>query len=53
MIDELQKLKPLLYQNIQFKYVFTSLAFRFSFLMRGHDHIISEKESWKHLPALT
>ncbi len=53
MIDELQKLKPLLYQNIQLKYVFTSLAFRFSFLMRGYDHIISEKENWKHLPALT
>jgi DNA polymerase III subunit delta' len=53
MIDELHKIKPLLYQNVQFKLAFTSLAFRFGFLMRGHDPVIPEKENWKHLPALT
>ncbi len=52
MIDEVQKLKSFLYQNVQFKYVFTSLAFRFGYLMRGHDPVIPEKDSWKHLPAL-
>lgn len=52
MIEHLQRLKGLLYQNIQFKYIFTVLAIRFSFLMRGKDPIISDQENWKHLPAL-
>ncbi|MEX0994739.1 MAG: hypothetical protein WD599_04370 [Balneolaceae bacterium] len=52
MISHLQKLKGLLYQNIQFKLIFTVLAIRFSFLMRGKDPIISDDENWKHLPAL-
>lgn len=52
MISHLGQLKPLLYQNVQFKLVFTVLAIRFGFLMRGQDPCISEGEEWKHLPAL-
>lgn len=53
MIEELQKLKELFYQNVQFKLIFTSLAFRFGQLIRGHDPYISSKTPWQHLPAFT
>lgn len=53
MIKHLQDLKGLLYQNVQLKLILTVLAFRFSFLMRGMDPVISENEAWRHLPALT
>lgn len=53
MIEDLQNLKILLYQNVQFKLVFTALAFRFGFLMRGFEPHIPADEPWKHMPALT
>ncbi|MEX2600265.1 MAG: RuvB-like domain-containing protein [Balneolaceae bacterium] len=53
MISHLGQLKPLLFQNVQFKFVFTVLAIRFGFLMRGRDPYIPEGEEWRHLPALT
>jgi DNA polymerase-3 subunit delta' len=52
MIDHLQQLKRLLYQNVQFKYIFTALALRFAHLMRGLEPVISKEENWRHLPAL-
>ncbi|MEX1062716.1 MAG: hypothetical protein WEC12_03870 [Balneolaceae bacterium] len=52
MISQLQGLSGVLYQNVQFKLVFTALAFRFSFLMRGKDPVIPDEQSWQHLPAL-
>ncbi|MEX0770603.1 MAG: DNA polymerase III subunit delta' C-terminal domain-containing protein, partial [Balneolaceae bacterium] len=52
MIEHLQGLKGLLYQNIQFKLIFTVLAIRYSFLMRGKDPVIPTDENWQHLPAL-
>ncbi len=51
MIENLQHLKTLLYQNVQFKLIFTVLSFRFSYLMRGNDPVITGEDSWKHLPA--
>jgi DNA polymerase III subunit delta' len=53
MIEELQKLKELFYQNVQFKLIFTVMAFRFGQLIRGHDPSISSKTPWQHLPAFT
>jgi len=53
MIEHLQDLKGLLYQNVQLKLILTALSFRFSFLMRGMDPAIPEKDGWRHLPALT
>lgn len=53
MIEHLQSLKQLLYQNVQLKYIFTALSMRFTALMRGVDPLINEDEAWKHLPALT
>jgi len=53
MIGHLQELKDLLYQNVQFKFIFTVLSLRFFYLMRGKDPIIKENENYKHLPALT
>jgi DNA polymerase III subunit delta' len=53
MIEHLQNLKQLLYQNVQLKYIFTALSMRFTALMRGVDPLINEDEAWKHLPALT
>ncbi|CAN5145727.1 DNA polymerase III subunit delta' [soil metagenome] len=53
MIEELQKLKELFYHSVQFKLIFTSLAFRFGNLMRGLEPYISNKTPWQHLPAFT
>ncbi|WP_069131286.1 DNA polymerase III subunit [Rhodohalobacter halophilus] len=53
MIEHLQNLKQLLYQNVQLKYIFSVLSMRFSSLMRGVEPVIPEDESWKHLPAFS
>lgn len=53
MITQVNKCKPMIYQNVQPKLIFTSLAFRFSSLMRDRDPIISNQDSWKHLPAFS
>jgi len=53
MIEELQKLKELFYNNVQFKLIFTALAFRFGNLMRGEEPLISDETPWKHLPAFS
>lgn len=52
MMDHIQQLKGLLYQNVQFKYISTALSLRFFHLMRGLDPAIEKESSWKHLPAL-
>jgi len=51
MIDQVNACRPLLYQNVQAKIIFTVLALRLSSLMRGYDPFIPENENWKHLPA--
>lgn len=53
MIEHLQHLKELLYQNVQMKYVFSVLSFRFHFLMRGSEPPIPKNKSWQHLPAFS
>jgi len=53
MIEHLQGLKQLLYQNVQLKYIFSVLSIRYSSLMRGLEPVINEDDSWKHLPALS
>lgn len=53
MIEQLQQRKVMLYQNVQFKLVMTSLAFRYASLMRGLDPETDSYNGWKHLPALT
>lgn len=53
MIEQLQHLKVMLYQNVQFKLIFTSLSFRFTNLMRGLDPEIDTNNEWKHLPAFS
>jgi DNA polymerase-3 subunit delta' len=51
MIKEVDKCRPQIYQNVSPKLLFIVLALRFSALMRGEDPVISDEESWKHLPA--
>lgn len=51
MIDEVNRCRPLLQQNVQAKMVFTTLAFRLSALMRNQKLPIPENEPWNHLPA--
>ncbi|MEX0945537.1 MAG: AAA family ATPase [Balneolaceae bacterium] len=51
MIEHLQHLKGLLYQNVQLKYIFPVLSNRFFYLMRGLEPPISKQNSWQHLPA--
>jgi len=53
MIEQVNNSKPMVYRNVQPKLIFTSLAFRFSSLMRGNDPIINKQDSWKHLPAFS
>ena len=53
MIEELRDLKALFYNNVQFKLIFTVLAFRFGSLMRGNEPLINEETAWKHLPAFS
>jgi DNA polymerase-3 subunit delta' len=53
MIEEVNRCKPMIYQNVQAKYVFTVLALRFSCLMRNLDLVIPDNENYKHLPALS
>lgn len=51
MIGEVNQCKPMIYQNVQPKLIYTALAFRFASLMRGLEPPISQDDSWKHLPA--
>lgn len=51
MISEVDRIRPMLQQNVSPKLVFTVLALRFSSLMRGKDPYIPDEEPWKHLPA--
>lgn len=51
MIEQVQHMKSLFYQNVQFKYIFTVLSIRFSYLMRGQDPVIGQQETWRHQPA--
>lgn len=53
MINQLNKCRPLLYQYVQPKLIFTVLAMRFFNLMRNLDPTISPENSWQHLPAFT
>ncbi|TYP94934.1 DNA polymerase-3 subunit delta' [Fodinibius salinus] len=53
MIAQVNNCKPFIYQNVQGKLVFTSLALRFSSLMRGNDPFIADDNPWEHLPAYT
>ncbi|MEX2585344.1 MAG: RuvB-like domain-containing protein [Balneolaceae bacterium] len=53
MIRSLAEARQLIGRNVQFKIVFTTLAFRFFNLMRGIDPVIPDFEEWKHLPAQT
>jgi DNA polymerase-3 subunit delta' len=52
MIDEIDEARRYLYQNVQARMIFTVLAIRYSYLMRGLDPIVSDNDSWKHIPAL-
>lgn len=53
MIAQVNECKPMIYRNVQPKLIFTALALRFSRLMRDQDPVISQEDSWKHLPAFS
>ena len=53
MIEHLQHLKELLYQNVQFKFIFSVLSMRFAHLMRGKEPAITKEETWRHMPAFS
>lgn len=52
MIDQIDSARVFLRQNVGGKYIFTALAIRFGFLMRGIETPISNSEPWLHLPAV-
>lgn len=51
MVDEVNRCRPLIQQNVQAKLVFTTLAFRLSALMRNHPMPLAHNNPWKHLPT--
>lgn len=51
MINEVNNCRPLIYQYVQPKLIFTVLAFRFAHLMRDLAPLIPSNEPWQHLPA--
>lgn len=51
MIEEVNHCKPMIYQNVQPKLIFTTLSLRFSNLIRGLNTEIPANDPWKHLPA--
>jgi DNA polymerase-3 subunit delta' len=53
MIEQVNKCRPLLQQYVQPKLIYTTLALRFSSLMRGREPAIPSEESWQHLPAFS
>src|SRR5699024_10206884 len=53
MIDEVNRCKPMIHQNVKGKLVFTALVLRFSSLMRDRDHVITHERLHQHLPALS
>lgn len=52
IFHHLEEAQHLLGRNIQFKLLFTSLAIRFGYLLRGEDPPIPDREAWRHLPAV-
>lgn len=53
MIEEVSKCRPMIYQYVQGKIVFTTLSLRFFSLMRDRDTEIPAGQAYKHLPALS
>lgn len=51
MIMQVNEVKPMIYQNVQAKLVFTALSFRLSNLMRNESPVIPDSDAYKHLPA--
>ncbi|MCC5926290.1 MAG: hypothetical protein JJU41_06975 [Bacteroidetes bacterium] len=53
MIATVNSFRPMVYQNIQPKLIYTVMAMRFGYLMRGLNTPIPDDESWQHFPAVT
>jgi DNA polymerase-3 subunit delta' len=53
MLEQIHQLKSTLIFNANMRISLIVLALRFSRLMRGMDPIISEQETWKHLPHVS
>lgn len=52
MIVQIDSARTMLRQNVAGKYVFTVIAIRFGYLMRGLETPIPASEPWLHLPAV-
>lgn len=53
MINTLNSYRPFIVYNAQAKLIYTTMAIRFSYLMRGIDTPIPASEPWQHFPATT
>lgn len=51
MIAMIEPFRAMLRQNVSARLIFTVMANRFAYLMRGRDPFISEQDEWKHIPA--
>jgi DNA polymerase-3 subunit delta' len=51
MIDHLNYHRPMIYQNVNPRLIYTVIAIRFGWLMRGFDPPVPSGDSWRHLPA--
>ena len=51
MIAQTAEARKLIRQNVQSRFIFTVMAIRFSYLMRGRNPVVSESDEWRHIPA--
>jgi DNA polymerase III subunit delta' len=51
MIDHLNRHRPMIYQNVNSRLIYTVIAIRFGWLMRGLDSPVPSTQPWNHLPA--
>ena len=51
MIAQTAEARKLILQNVQSRFIFTVMAIRFSYMMRGLEPPVKDDEQWQHIPA--
>ncbi|HKI45974.1 MAG TPA: DNA polymerase III subunit delta' C-terminal domain-containing protein [Balneolales bacterium] len=51
MIAQIAEFRKLILQNVQSRFIYTVMAIRFSYLMRGLNTPVEKDNEWHHIPA--
>ena len=51
MIVQTAEARKLILQNVQSRFIYTVMAIRFSYLMRGLNTPVEKENEWRHIPA--